>query len=98
MPSASCPRHGTVRPALAIPALGYPDNLAGLYFCSNAVPAAVEMEFGILEQQAWDRYNSIGTPAARLDYLQRTNYYLSSRVHIFRQRITIRNVDPLAYQ
>jgi hypothetical protein len=91
-------RPSTVRPALAIPALGYPDNLRGLYFYSNALPAAVQMEFGILEQQAWDRYNSIGTPAARLNYLQSTNYYLSSRVHLFRQRIPIRNVDPLAYQ
>jgi hypothetical protein len=89
---------GTVRPAVAIPALGYPDNLSGLYFYSNAVPASVELEFGILEQQAWDRYNSIGTPAAQLNYLQSTNYYLSSRVHLFRQRIPIRNVDPLAYQ
>jgi hypothetical protein len=92
------PYYGTVRPAVAVPALGYPDNLAGLYFYSNAVPAAVQMEFGILEQQPLDRYNSMGTPAAELNYLQSTNYYLSSRVHLFRQRIPIRNVDPLAYQ
>ncbi len=92
------PYYGTVRPAVAVPALGYPDNLAGLYFYSNAVPAAVQMEFGILEQQPLDRYNSMGTAAAQLNYLQSTNYYLSSRVHLFRQRIPIRNVDPLAYQ
>jgi len=92
------PYYGTVRPAVAVGALGYPDNVAGLYFYSNAVPAAVEMEFGILEQQPLDRYNAMGTAAARLNYLQSTNYYLSSRVHLFRQRIPIRNVDPLAYQ
>jgi len=69
----------------------------GLYqFCSNAVPASLEMEFGILEQSAMDRYNSIGAAAARLAYLQRPD--ISSRVQIFRQRIPIRNVDPLAYQ
>jgi len=89
--------YGTVRPAVAVPNTAYPDNLSGLYFYSNALPAAVEMEFGILEQQAWDRYNSMPA-AARLNYLQSTNYYLSSRVHLFRQRIPIRNVDPLAYQ
>jgi hypothetical protein len=95
------PRYGTVRPAKAVPPTPnrtYPDNLAELYFYGNAVPASVEMEFGILEQQALDRYNSIGTPAARLNYLQSADYYLSSRVHLFRQRIPIRNVDPLAYQ
>ena len=71
----------------------------GLYrFSSNTVPESVEMELGILEQHAWERYLSIGAPAARLNYLQSTNYYLSSRVHLFRQRIPIRNVDPLAYQ
>jgi type II secretory pathway component PulJ len=71
----------------------------GLYqFRSNAVPASVEMELGILEQHALDRYLSIGAPAARLNYLQSADYYLSSRVHLFRQRIPIRNVDPLAYQ
>ena len=71
----------------------------GLYrFCSNTVPASLEMELGILEQHALDRYLSIGAPAARLNYLRSADYYLSSRVHLFRQRIPIRNVDPLAYQ
>jgi prepilin-type N-terminal cleavage/methylation domain-containing protein len=71
----------------------------GLYrFCSNTVPASEELELGILEQHAWQRYLSIGTPAARLNYLRSPDYYLSSRVHLFRQRIPLRNVDPLAYQ
>jgi hypothetical protein len=74
----------------------YPDNLASLYFWSNAVPAAVELELGLLEQSTWDRYNSIGNAAARLAYIQRED--ISSRVHLFRQRIPIRNVDPLPYQ
>ena len=59
-------------------------------------PPSVELELGILEQHAWERYNSIGDPAARLAYLQRAD--ITSRVHLFRQRIPIRNVDPLAYQ
>jgi hypothetical protein len=69
----------------------------GLYkFWSNAVPAAIEMELGILDQRSWERYNSISDPNARLAYLHRPE--ISSRIAIFRQRIPIRNVDPTAYQ
>ncbi len=72
-------------------------NEVGLYkFCSNAVPAAVEMELGILNQYTWERYNSIGDPTARANYLQRED--ISSRIYLFRQRVSVRNVDPLAYQ
>ena len=74
----------------------YPDNWFGLYFWSNAVPASVELEIGVLEQRAWERYNSIGAASARLAYLRREE--ISSRVQLFRQRIPIRNVDPSAYQ
>ena len=98
MPSASLRYYGTVRPAVAVPTLAYPDNLAGLYFCSNAVPAVRgngtrHPRTARLGPLQLDRH-----PAARLNYLQSTNYYVSSRVHLFRQRIPIRNVDPLAYQ
>ena len=88
--------YSLVRQTLAVPNLDFPDNWSGLYFVSNAVPATVEMELGLLEQSAWERYNSIGNDAARLAYLQRED--ISSRVHLFRQRIPIRNVDPLPYQ
>ena len=66
------------------------------YFTSNAVPAYVEIELGILETAALERYRSLvpGTQAA--------DTYLTSHpgaVHIFRQRVPIRNVDPAtAYQ
>jgi type II secretory pathway pseudopilin PulG len=86
----------TLHPAQVIANSSYPGNVAWLYCWSNAVPAAVEMQLGILEQPAWERYNSIPAPAARLAYLQRSD--VASRVHLFRQRVTIRNVDPLAYQ
>ena len=78
------------------PNLAYPDNLPGLYFWSNAVPGAVEMELGLLEQHAWERYASIGNPTARLNYLRRED--ITSRVHLFRQRIAVRNLNPLPYQ
>jgi hypothetical protein len=95
-PFGISPPYSVVHPALAFPNPNYPGNLAALYFSSNAVPASVGMELGLLEQPSWERYNSIPAPAARLAYLQRSD--ISSRVHLFRQRIPIRNVDPLAYQ
>jgi Prokaryotic N-terminal methylation motif len=93
------PYFGSVPMASTIPNTSgtpYPDNAAGLYFYSNALPAALEMELGILDQHSWERYNSIAAPAARLAYLQRPE--VTSRIQLFRQRIPIRNVDPLAYQ
>jgi hypothetical protein len=88
--------YSVVHPAQAVANFNYPGNLAGILFSSNAVPASVGIELGILEQPSWERYNSIPAPAARLAYLQRSD--VSSRVYLFRQRISIRNVDPLAYQ
>jgi hypothetical protein len=73
-----------------------PGEVGRYTFCSNAVPAAVELELGLLEQYAWDRYNSIGNAAARRAYLQREE--ITSRVHLFRQRVSVRNVDPSAYR
>jgi prepilin-type N-terminal cleavage/methylation domain-containing protein len=60
---------------------------------SNAVPAFVEFELGVIEQGAYERYQSIPI------YLQQTNYlaHQIGRVHLFRQRVAVRNVDPSAY-
>jgi hypothetical protein len=74
----------------------YPDNISGCWFWSNAVPAAVELELGILEPRTFARYNSIPVPNARLTYLQRDD--VTTRVQLFRQRVPVRNVDPLAFQ
>jgi hypothetical protein len=73
-----------------------PGEIGTYRFCSNTVPASVELELGMLEQRSWERYNAIGAGSARLAYIQRED--ISSRVHLFRQRIPIRNVDPAAYQ
>ncbi len=64
------------------------------YFVSNAVPASLELEFGILEQQILQRYRSIPNAVAQRQYL--SNHV--AQVHIFRQRIPIRNIDFSAYQ
>jgi len=62
-------------------------------FYSNAVPAAVEVELGVLEDLTLQRVQSLGG-------LTQSNYLAqqAGKVHLFRQRIPIRNVDPSAYQ
>jgi hypothetical protein len=90
--------YSMVHPAAASINYSCPGNQGGVCFYSNAVPASVELQLGMLEQHTLDRYNSIGTPAARLNYLQSTDYDISSRVHLFRQRVQMRSVNPLAYQ
>jgi hypothetical protein len=74
------------------------------YHCwSNAVPAYLELELGVLEPHILERYRGIGgpinPPAPAIQIAQRE--YLSNhvaQVHLFRQRIPIRNVDFTAYQ
>ena len=65
----------------------------GLSFYSNALPASVEVELGVLEDRALQRAES-------LPFVAQTNYLAqhAGQVHIFRQRVWIRNVDPSAYQ
>jgi hypothetical protein len=65
------------------------------YFTNNAVPAFVELELGILEPEITERFRSLSdNPIAARNYLEKQ----ASRVHIFRQRVPIRNVDFSAYQ
>jgi len=66
----------------------------GLYsFYSNAIPASVEVEMGVLEDRTLQHAEGLNGTAV-------TNYLAdhAGQVHIFRQRIPIRNVDPTAYQ
>jgi hypothetical protein len=66
----------------------------GFYFFSNTVPASVELELGVLEDRPLQHAGSLPTPVLRTQYLQQQ----SGRVHLFRQLVTIPNVDPTAYQ
>ena len=63
------------------------------YFMKEAVPAYVEVEMGILEPQILRKYRSIPIAAAQRQYL--SNHV--AEVHLFRQRIPVRNVDLTAY-
>lgn len=65
-------------------------------FMSNAVPAYIELEFGLLEKQALERYRSLPTnnPSVLTNFLANN----VGNLHLFRQRIPIRNVDLSVYQ
>ena len=71
------------------------------WFLSNAVPAYVEIELGLLEAKTLERARNLpyltGQPAAaqpRVQFLEKQ----VGHVQVFRQRIPIRNVDPSVYQ
>jgi hypothetical protein len=73
----------------------YATNEVEFYrFTNNAVPAFLELELGVLEERTLARVKSIPDPVARRNYLRDQ----VGRVHIFRTRVPVRNVDPLAYQ
>jgi type II secretory pathway component PulJ len=66
------------------------------WFYSNAVPAYVELEMGILEPRTLEHYRAIAEAdvGAARSYLAKH----AANVHLFRQRIPIRSVDYMAYQ
>jgi hypothetical protein len=66
---------------------------AACYFTSNALPGYVELELGVLEPQIVQKYRSIPIPQAARQYL--SNH--AAQVHIFRQRVPVRNVDLSVY-
>jgi len=68
-------------------------DVRGCYMFSNAVPASVEVNLGVLEDAVLQRAEGM-SGAAQLNYL--SNHV--GQVHLFRQRVWIRNVDPTAYQ
>ena len=75
-----------------------PGEVESYAFSNNIVPAYVEVQVGVLEPAVLKRYNSIPgiTPASQIT---RSNFLANhaGNVQLFRQRITIRNVDPCAY-
>jgi hypothetical protein len=79
---------------LSSPPFQYGYGEAQFYMFSNTVPASVELELGVLEDRPLQHAGSLPTAALRNRYLQQQ----SGRVHLFRQLVTIPNVDPTAYQ
>jgi hypothetical protein len=84
----------------------YPTNLlsgnepSAFYMFSNALPASVEIELGILEDRTLQRAESLPNDLPPPPNDRRTLYLRdhAGQVHLFRQRFPIRNVDPSAYQ
>ncbi len=71
------------------------------YFYSNAIPAAVELQLGVLEDRSLARAESLPNNVPGTPPNDRRTLYLSGQsgaVHIFRQQVTIPNVDRSAYQ
>ena len=66
----------------------------GYVFYGNAVPATVEIEMTTLEDRALQRAESRPYGPSRTQYLSDQ----AGRLHVFRQRVAIPNVDPAAYQ
>jgi Tfp pilus assembly protein PilV len=67
----------------------------GFAMFSNNVPAAVDIDLGVLEDQALARAESLPTTPVdrRTPFLQGQ----AGAVHVFHQRVTIPNVDRTAY-
>jgi hypothetical protein len=67
----------------------------GFYMFSNTLPASVGVELGVLEDRALRRAETWPNGS-----LSQSNYLAQQvgAVHIFRQRVTIPDVDPSAYQ
>jgi hypothetical protein len=63
-------------------------------FTTNVVPAFVELELGVLEERAIIRARTITDTQSRSNYLARE----AGKVHLFRLRVPVRNVDRTAYQ
>ena len=65
-------------------------RVVNFYMFSNAVPASVEVQMGVLEDSVLQRAEGLNNP---------TNYLAAhaAQVHLFRQRVWIRSVDPTAY-
>jgi prepilin-type N-terminal cleavage/methylation domain-containing protein len=67
----------------------------GCYMFSNALPASVEIEMATLEDRALQRASTWpNNSAGQSNYLAQQ----AGRVHIFRQRVAVPNVDPAAYR
>jgi hypothetical protein len=74
---------------------------AQFYMFSNTVPASVELELGILEDQAIARAKSLGVSGQPPYNAPRQWAFLTNQsgsVHLFRQRVSIPNFDSSAYQ
>ena len=65
-------------------------RLTDFRYVSNALPAYVELELGVLEPQAWEKVKAMPNSTVRRKYLDAH----AGQVHLFRKRIPIRTANP----
>jgi prepilin-type N-terminal cleavage/methylation domain-containing protein len=73
----------------------------GFYMFSNSLPASVEIELATLEDRILQRAQSLPNDVPGSPPNDRRTLYLQNqigKVHVFRQRVSIPNVDVTAYQ
>jgi len=83
----------------SLPGLYYPGH--SVYFFSNALPASVEIEMATLEDRTLSRVESLGIQGKIPWQVPVQWQYLTNsagKVHVFRQRVAIPNVDPSVYK
>jgi hypothetical protein len=61
-----------------------------VYFQSNALPAYIDVELGVLESQIHERVKSLPNTAAQLRQMSNQ----ASTIHFFHKLIPIRNAQP----
>jgi prepilin-type N-terminal cleavage/methylation domain-containing protein len=67
----------------------------GFFMFSNTLPASVEIEMATIEDRTLQRASIWpNNSTAQISYLEQQ----AGKVHVFRQRVSIPNVDPSAYQ
>jgi type II secretory pathway pseudopilin PulG len=66
----------------------------GFYMFSNSLPGSVEIEMATLEDRTLQHAESLPGGGPRDNYLKNQ----AGKVHVFRQRVSIPNVDLSAYQ
>ena len=86
----------------------YPDanGEVGFVMTSNALPASLELQLGVLEDRTLKRASSLNpgqsifTAASTWNSSAQQNYLQlqSGTTQVFRERVTLQNVDPTAYQ
>ena len=73
----------------------------GCDMVGSTVPASVELQLGVLEDSTVQRAESLPNNLPALPPNDRRTQFLylqSGKVHLFRQRVPIPNLDPTAYQ
>jgi hypothetical protein len=85
----------TVENSLFYPPTTDPSGAISFFMCSNTLPSAVEIQMGVLEDRTLQRASTfLPNSLSQSNYLAQQ----AGKVHLFRQRVTIPNLDPVAYQ